>query len=697
MSSTVKRSVRLGAIGAAAALAAGGLMVAPAAAEDAAPPTADVHDIAAQAFGIPGVVAVTTDNTQIYIEVLNEQGEGGIQPLSADAQQSVEALAAQFGNVTVEEGEPVQPLATNDVVGGAGYVGLNDAMTEGALCSVGFSAWAPNGDPAIITAGHCNGSESGYTNLFTTAPSSEPAVGGSGGELMAEFGTWGYTQYGGPGNTEVENPYDVKPEELENGTDIAVIDDINPELNLLPSVTDWTTAGENDLAKSATSVTSVGSANIGDTIRRSGRTTGSQTGTVTREGYTLVGDTQVGYHPVYGYEAERTSSDYDMALGGDSGGAVVSGNTAVGITSGGSGDGSTVWFADLPDALNQLHTNGGDYQIALDIAEPEVTKANAEQGTQFEGQAPANSEVTIGGDIEATVPADDSGFFSFPAPDNTGSFDITLQAKQGYNVSEKVNATVKTTDIQVDAPAITSPENEQRSTEVVTQVTGTGMPGAEVSLTGDAEGTATVGEGGNWSVDVELGFGEYTVGATQTKAGVESEARWVSFSVVPGAPSIVTPEDGSTHEEGMLPAITGESPLNGAKVALDIEGPEAAVATLDAIRDAGGAEVVGGVWMVELEEQLAPGTYTIEAKQSIDGVTSDASSVTFEVVAAGAGGGDEGDQGGDEQPGDGGDEGDDLAPTGADTASTVLPLAGGAAVILLAGATLLMVRRLTRA
>lgn len=671
-------------------------MVAPAAANEA--PSASLDEIASQAFGIPGVVAVTTDNTQIYIEVLNEQGEGGIEPLSADGQQSVEALAAEFANVTVEEGEPMQPLATNDVVGGAGYVGFNDAMTAGALCSVGFSAWAPNGDPAIITAGHCNGSESGYTNLFTTAPSSEPAVGGQGGEITAELGTWGYTQYGGPGNTSVENPYDVKPEELENGTDIAVIDDINSDLNLLPSVTDWTTAGSDDLAKSATSVTSVGSANIGDTIRRSGRTTGSKEGEVTREGYTLVGDPEIGYHPVYGYEAVP-NGDYDIALGGDSGGSVVVGNTAVGITSGGSPDGSSLWFADLPEALSQLHQHGGDYQVALDIAEPEVTKANAEQGTQFEGQAPANSEVTIGGDIEATVPADDSGYFSFPAPDKTGSFDITLQAKQGYNVSEKVNATVKTTKIQVDAPAITSPENEQRSTEVVTQVTGTGMPGAEVSLTGDAEGSATVGEDGNWSVDVELGFGEHTVGATQTKSGVESEARWVSFSVVPGAPSIVTPEDGSTHEEGMLPAITGESPLNGAKVTLDIEGPEAAAATLDAIRDAGGAEVVGGVWMVELEEQLAPGTYTIDAKQSIDGVTSDAASVTFEVVAAGAGGGDDGDQDGDEgdQGGDDGDEGDDLAPTGADTASTILPLAGGAAVILLAGATLLMVRRLTRA
>src|SRR5699024_7061329 len=98
----------------------------------------------------------------------------------------------------------------------------------------------------------------------------------------------------------------------------------------------------------------------------------------------------------------------------------------VGITSGGSSDGSQLWFADLPDALEQLHANGGNYQVALDIAEPEVTKKQAEQGTQFEGQAPANSEVTIAGDIQATVPANGEGYFSFKAPNKVGSFDIKL-------------------------------------------------------------------------------------------------------------------------------------------------------------------------------------------------------------------------------------------------------------------------------
>src|SRR5699024_3667953 len=143
------------------------------------------------------------------------------------------------------------------------------------------------------------------------------------------------------------------------------------------------------------------------------------------------------------------------------------------------------------------------------------------------------------------VPADDSGYFSFPAPKQAGSFDIKLTAKQGVNVSETVNTTVTTKETPPvpapDAPGITSPEDDLTTTEAVTSITGTGEPGAEVSLQGDAEGTTTVAEDGTWSVDVELGFGEWTVGATQSNAGGESEARWVSFKVVPGAPTIVTP------------------------------------------------------------------------------------------------------------------------------------------------------------
>src|SRR5690606_41982110 len=47
----------------------------------------------------------------------------------------------------------------------------------------------------------------------------------------------------------------------------------------------------------------------------------------------------------------------------------------------------------------------------------------------FSGTAPADSTVTIAGDIKATAKADGNGKFSFDAPAKAGSFDITLDRK----------------------------------------------------------------------------------------------------------------------------------------------------------------------------------------------------------------------------------------------------------------------------
>lgn len=695
MSSTRKRGALLSAFGAAAALTAGGLVVAPAAAEEGAP-TASIDDKAfvKEAFAAEGVTAVVTDGQNVIIKrAAGDSGEGGISALSAEAT-GAEKLQAQYSNVVIQdEAEPLVPKEANELVGGAGYVG--ELAGSIYTCSTGFTAWSPEGEPAVVTAGHCT-SDGAITDVSRAVPSQEEAVGGPGFVPWDALGTFGFSQFGGPGNSTSQ---DTENDRL---TDVAIIDGINPELVPRPEVTDWTTASNDDLAASTTKVSSVGTAQIGDTIERSGRTTGRQAGQVIETGYYMVED-----RVVYGHAAEQIG-DEPLVLSGDSGGSVVVGETAVGVVSGGTQAGDILVFTDLEYALDTItEQTGAPYQIALDIAEPSVTEASSEIGGTFQGEAPANAEVTITGDIEATVTADDNGVFSFEAPGEVGSFDIALQAKQGFNVSEKVNATVETTAVQLDAPGITSPENESSTTEAVTQITGTGRPGATVTLQGDAEGTATVGEDGTWSVATELGFGAYTVGVTQSLSGTESDARWVSFQVVPGAPTIVTPTDGGQFVEGELPGVVGESPINGATVSVDIEGPEAASAQLQALRDAGDATVADGTWRVDFPEQLVPGAYTVTATQSIDGVSSAPVSVSFEVVGAtappeeepgdeGNGGGENpGDQPGDEQPGDGNDDG--LAPTGADNATLVLPLAGGAAVLLLAGATLLVVRRVTRA
>ncbi|WP_221585935.1 S1 family peptidase [Microbacterium sp. G2-8] len=673
MSSTFTRSARLGAVGAAAALAAGALLVTPAMAEEGGAP-ATLDEIAAVAFDAAGVQAVTTDGSQILIKTVPEgdAGEGGIKPYSADAT-SAEAIAQQYSNVAVQQlPEAIKAFGENDVVGGQGYASFNDAG-EGGYCSIGFPAWSPNGDPAYISAGHCTG-DGAYTTSYLTEPATDPANGGEGGVIWKDLGSLAFAQFGGPGNS-------TSQDTSEPLTDIAVFDVTNENLTLKPRMTDWSTASQNDLFASSQPITGVKNAAPGDPLQRSGRTTGYAESEVYDEGYVMVED-----RIVKGFGAQITT------IPGDSGGSAISNGAAMGVLSGGIEGYS--WWADLDLGLDQIRGAVGDYQVMLDIAEPAVERDMTERDGSFTGSAPANSMVTITGDIEAEVPADDSGYFSFPAPNEVGSFDISLVAKQGYNVSEKVNATVKTSEITVDAPGITSPENEMSTTEVVTAITGTGEPGATVMLQGDAEGTAMVADDGTWSVETELGFGAYTVGVTQEFKGVQSEARWVSFQVVPGAPSIATPEDGGTYEEGQLPSVVGESGIEGAMVDVSIEGDNLTEAQLEALDAVGDTEVVGGTWMVDFNEQLAPGTYTVTATQSTAGVTSAAASATFDVVAASEEPGDG--NGGGEQPGEGGGDDDELAATGADM-NSMLPLAGGAAVALLAGGALLALRRAVRA
>jgi LPXTG-motif cell wall-anchored protein len=139
--------------------------------------------------------------------------------------------------------------------------------------------------------------------------------------------------------------------------------------------------------------------------------------------------------------------------------------------------------------------------------------------------------------------------------------------------------------------------------------------------------------------------------------------------------------------------VIGTSPIDGAEISVSLE-------TADGNGLIGETTVEGGNWMVEFPEALAAGEYTISVTQGIDGVTSAAATSTFTITPENAGNGGGSD---DEQPAEPtpapspGDNDGGLAPTGATQSETVLPLAGGAALLMAAGAALLFVRRKTRA
>ncbi|PRH79497.1 serine protease [Streptomyces solincola] len=99
-------------------------------------------------------------------------------------------------------------------------------------------------------------------------------------------------------------------------------------------------------------ITSAGNASVGQSVRRSGSTTGVRSGTVTGLNATVnYGSGQV----VYGMIQTNVCAEP-----GDSGGPLFAGSTALGLTSGGSGNcssGGTTFFQPVTEALSAYGVN----------------------------------------------------------------------------------------------------------------------------------------------------------------------------------------------------------------------------------------------------------------------------------------------------------------------------------------------------
>ncbi|EST38347.1 hypothetical protein N566_07820 [Streptomycetaceae bacterium MP113-05] len=172
--------------------------------------------------------------------------------------------------------------------------------TGGARCSLGFNVQSSSGTKYAITAGHCTNIGSSWS-IGTRAGTSFPG------------NDYGIIQHSNPGAAE-GSVY------LYNG-----------------SYQDITTAGN---------------AYVGQSVQRSGSTTGVHGGSVT------------GLNATVNYGADGVV--YGMiqtnvcAEPGDSGGSLFAGSTALGITSGGSGNcssGGTTFFQPITEALNAYGVN----------------------------------------------------------------------------------------------------------------------------------------------------------------------------------------------------------------------------------------------------------------------------------------------------------------------------------------------------
>ncbi len=214
------------------------------------------------------------------------------QSVTGAALAGVRAVVARLGDAARLEATP-GTLSTTITGGDAIYGG-------GSRCSLGFNA--SNGATAFfVTAGHCGNLASTWT-LANGTP--------LGTRVVSRFPEDDYAVFRYT-NTSVSRPGGVN---LYNG-----------------SIRDITNSGD---------------AFVGQSVARSGSTTGLRSGTV------LGLNATVNYPQGTVRGLIRTNV---CAEGGDSGGSLFSGSTALGLTSGGSGNcriGGTTYFQPVIEALN---------------------------------------------------------------------------------------------------------------------------------------------------------------------------------------------------------------------------------------------------------------------------------------------------------------------------------------------------------
>ena len=359
---------------------------------------------------------------------------GGAAP-AASGKKSPAEFVSRYTNVGLDGGAPLAPEA--DVPGGVGYIAATGSIAgTGWICSTGFSAFDPAGLPAVLTAGHC-ASDGAAETAELESDRSEP------------LGSFGFSQFGGPGNSRIiEDPLD--PDNPANvGTDVAVIESVNSRFDPLPAASTWGDASEPE-----PDVKIIGTADpvAGMPVCRSGRTSAWSCGTVDAVGIFVVPG------PTYFLDstdlrAFRGFLSYGVqSSGGDSGGPYVSGNYAVGTHAAGDTpdeNGNVIQnFAVAATLRDSLAVLPG-YELELFLNKPAVSSpaagATYEPGQAINGNVPAApaSGVAAGSRVRVTlqgqdwfdVAVDGDGKWSFPAPESGGTLRFTAETVNGFSTS----------------------------------------------------------------------------------------------------------------------------------------------------------------------------------------------------------------------------------------------------------------------
>jgi len=582
--------------------------------------------LAAPAGGGAGLVAISAD--QLFQAYLREVGPAGLQAVAstggrfvirtggltvaeavagpsgqavpgssgpsvgpAPGKISAAAFVARYANVELEEGAPVK--TEEDLFGGEGYVTDN-----GFTCSAGFGAYAADGLPLVLTAGHC-----AHDGTATTAAVEPPTAATAGGArttmpaALKTLGKFGFSQFGGVNNSPVVNPKWATGDAGNPGnvgTDIAVIEQLNSRISVQPAVTRWDNAA--DPASTSVKIIGTFAPFVGQNVCRSGRTTGWSCGKVAETGIYVAGGATPGPDDSRAFRG-FLSKDVKSG-GGDSGGPWISGNYAVGTHTGAESVGGKQVSAiatTLEDALTYVP---GPVQLQLFLNKPELV-ASAKGGTVVAGDlikghvpaAPATAvaagskvRIAVGTQVRE-VPVDAAGNWSFPAPLPTGPVTFTAETINGFSRSGAATFTLDVAPVTLPAPVTMTPG-------------GAPVPGAgSVTVTGMDGAAATIGEQRGPAALPAAPGAETGVVPVVPSAAVGQLPDVVPGLLLPEAGRPALGEDGPSDPPAGAPAPAGDTPPDPAAAPAVVRaGPPAAAPTGPSAEAGQPAADVG--WMV---------------------------------------------------------------------------------------------------
>ncbi|BAU33102.1 cell wall-binding repeat-containing protein [Microcella alkaliphila] len=318
--------------------------------------------------------------------------------------------------LVAEVGEPPSPdysdelfLPANDLRGGLPYFFPGDGG-EGFRCSVGFPGVATaTGAPQFLTAGHCDGDLSGTRSIMTAV---------SPGNFRTPF-----VNIGEP----IPDSHVTGGNGTSGGWDHGLVGVTRSGWTSRPEVVTWGGGQGGPLSSAPVIVRDATRAVVGAPICKSGGTTGWTCGTITAVNQNLrVG----GADDPTAYQVNGIVASI-CVLGGDSGGAALTGTTAIGVTSasnssGGCTAGSLGVFAPLyaSSGASAETLYQGAWEPSIGISTPLVTTPSTTgsftgstmRGTLQHGGPRHRIEVTFNGSVTRTAAVASNGSWQVSVP-----------------------------------------------------------------------------------------------------------------------------------------------------------------------------------------------------------------------------------------------------------------------------------------